>query len=269
MVDDKQLTDQASRSWQFPGSVDRTAVNRPGIANQSRSVHNSCVINSADTQASLQAAFPFLSQADTPLASLFMQTAAMVHLEKGQYVCREGGECMHLALLTRGTARVFKLGESGREITLYRVGLGQSCILTASCILSEQPFPAFAVCETDVEAAVVPAADVNRWLVEFPRWRSYIFGLMANRLSNIINVVEEVAFKRMDCRIADYLLRQQHQTSSKIRVTHQQIASDLGTSREVVSRILKDFENADFISVSRGVIELLDEEGIAAKAAKR
>lgn len=89
---------------------------------------------------------------------------------------------------------------------------------------------------------------------------------MPKRLLNIINVVEEVAFKRMDCRIADYLLRQDHQSTSMIHVTHQQIASDLGTSREVVSRILKDFENVRFIRVSRGVIELLDVKGIAAKA---
>jgi CRP/FNR family transcriptional regulator len=187
----------------------------------------------------------------------FMQVAAVVELDKGQYVCHEGHACSHLALILDGTARVYKLGENGREITLYRVGPGESCILTASCILSSLPFPAFAVCESRVRAAVIPAAKVQQWLAHWPAWRDYVFGLVARRLTNVISVVEEVAFKRMDRRIADHLLAS---NKSILHTTHQEIASDLGTSREVVSRILKDLENMNLVEVHRGTVEILAPE---------
>ncbi len=224
------------------------------------------MISDPGNQQRLEETFSFLQQADDAFHRRFMGTASLVQLEKGQYVCHEGRSCGHLALITRGTARVFKLGDNGREITLYRVGPGQSCILTASCILSEQPFPAFAVCETDVEAAIIPAADVRRWLSESERWRDYIFGLVSRRLANIISVVEEVVFKRMDRRIADYLTTRVQTANETLHATHQEIASDLGTSREVVSRILKDLESSNLLRVRRGTIQILDLQGLAMKA---
>ena len=214
----------------------------------------------------LEQQFPFLKQADEAFHRSFMGSASLVQLQKGQYVCREGRSCDHLALLVQGTARVFKLGDNGREITLYRVGPGQSCILTASCILSAQPFPAFARCETDLEAAVVPAADVRRWLSQSEGWRDYIFGLVSRRLASIISIVEEVVFKRMDRRIADYLSTRVRSTGEPLHATHQQIASDLGTSREVVSRILKDLESSDLVRVRRGTIQVLDLQALRRKA---
>ncbi len=195
-----------------------------------------------------------------------MRAASFVRLDKGQYICHEGRACGHLALATSGTARVFKLGESGREITLYRVVPGQSCILTASCILSDRPFPAFAICDSTVEAIVIPAAEVKRWLADSQVWRDYIFGMVARRLGNIISVVEEVVFKRVDRRIAEYLCRKHLSVADGIHVTHQEIASDLGTSREVVSRILKDFESNGLIEVGRGMVRILDPTGLTVKS---
>jgi CRP/FNR family transcriptional regulator len=158
-----------------------------------------------------------------------------------------------------GTARVYKLGENGREITLYRIGHGESCILTASCIISHAEFPAFAVCEEAVEAVVIPANEIRQWIAQSAIWRNYVFGLVAQRMGDIISLVEEVVFRRMDRRIADYLLQRFKPKQSKIEITHQMIASDLGTSREVVSRILKDFESQGLILVARGAVELLSE----------
>lgn len=200
----------------------------------------------------------FLGQTDDPLNQYFFEKASIAKLPKGQHVCHEGSDCSHLAILLEGTARVYKLGENGKEITLYRVGPGESCILTASCILSHNPFPAFAVCETDVEAALIPAGDARHWLAVSTVWRDYIFGLVATRLSNIINVVEDVVFRRMDKRIAHHLCARRDETDPVLQVTHQEIASELGTSREVVSRILKEFEQEGWIKVTRGSIELLD-----------
>jgi CRP/FNR family transcriptional regulator len=202
--------------------------------------------------------FPFLRDADPAFVRYFFQRAQRVSLSAGQQICSQGSECSSLALLLDGRARVYKLGENGREITLYRLGVGESCILTASCILSQVPFPAYAVCETDVEAVVIPVADVKRWMGESEAWREYLFGLISGRFADVISMVEEVAFRRVDRRIAALLVKRASESGDEIAVTHQEIASDLGSSREVVSRILKDFETMGHIKVSRGHVQLLD-----------
>lgn len=210
---------------------------------------------------------PFLQQAEETLKQQFREQATLIHLDQGQQVCQQGSGCSQLALLLKGTVRVYKLAESGKEITLYRINSGESCILTASCILSDIPFPAFAICDSSVTAVAIPSPWVRRWLSTSPAWRDYIFGLVATRLSNIINVVEEVAFRRMDRRIASYLC--QHGCGSHpLQVTHQTIASELGTSREVVSRILKEFEHEALLQVTRGAISLIDLEGLKQKCSE-
>ncbi len=209
--------------------------------------------------------FGFLRDCDQYIYSEFMRNAFVARLKKDQFICQQGGACDHLALVLDGTARIYKLGESGREITLYRVGPGQSCVLTASCIQAHQPFPAFAVCEEDMEAVLVPAAIIHRWLAESAPWRDYIFALVAQRMANIISLVEEVVFLRMDRRIAAYLLKKPLPGENTVQATHQEIASDLGTSREVVSRILKDFEALGYIEAARGSIHIRDRHGLRDK----
>jgi CRP/FNR family transcriptional regulator len=216
------------------------------------------VISDKATIEDTLSAFSFLDRADNTTKDNFLQSATIARLDSGQHVCTQGDECAHLALILKGTARIYKLGENGREITLYRIGRGESCILTASCILSQMPFPAFAVCEEPVEAAVIPANQIRQWLAESALWRDYVFGLVAHRMVDIISLVEEVVFRRMDQRIADYLVQQSTVSGMRIETTHQLMASDLGTSREVVSRILKDFESNGLIQVGRGFLEILD-----------
>jgi CRP/FNR family transcriptional regulator len=221
------------------------------------------VIKENNFATDLRETFPFLRDCDKEIFSGFLRQATLMHLKKGAFICHEGSECSHLALVLSGTARVYKLGASGREITLYRIGSGESCILTASCIISQLSFPAFALCEEEVEALVIPAASIRQWMDESVAWRKYLFGMVAQRMANIISVIEEVAFRRMDQRIADLLLERSGGAPGLIKTTHQEIASDLGTSREVVSRILKDFEGSGLIRVARGVVELLDADGLS------
>ena len=216
------------------------------------------MISNNKTVENILSAFNFLSQADAAARTEFLQMSSMAHLAAGQNICNQGDECAHLALVTSGTARIYKLGENGREITLYRIGRGESCILTASCILSQLPFPAFAVCEEQVEAVVVPASQIRQWLADSSLWRDYVFGLVAHRMADIISLVEEVVFHRMDQRIADYLVQHCPQGEQRLEITHQLMASDLGTSREVVSRILKELESKGIIRVARGSVEILD-----------
>jgi len=178
----------------------------------------------------------------------------------------EGDQCATLPLVLSGQARVYKSGEQGREITLYRLESGESCILTASCILAAHAFPAFAVTETEVDAVVIPSAVFRGWLTKHEAWQTYVFGLLWQRLANVIAVVEEVTFRRMDARIAAFLVARAELSEGIVKTTHDAIADELGTAREVVSRILKDFEHDGWVSLSRGAIRIIDLKELGRKA---
>jgi CRP/FNR family transcriptional regulator len=181
----------------------------------------------------------------------------LTEIPAAQFICLEGSKCSGIPLVLEGRARVYKLGESGREITLYRVESGESCILSASCIMSGVNFPAFVATETDVEAIVIPPAILQRWVDQYQVWSEFVWGMLASRLAEVLSLVEEVAFGRVDKRTADYLMHSAD-ADGRIVKTHQDIAADIGTSREVISRILKEFENKGLITLSRGEIHAED-----------
>ncbi len=209
----------------------------------------------------LPALFPFLDRASDDFRREFLDSLFLTHLDNGAEVCVEGRICTHLPLVVDGVARIYKSGDSGKEITLYRIRPGESCVLTASCILSNAPFPATAEVERPLTAALVPARFVRNWIGRDEAWREYIFGLVAERLAAIIQVVEEVVFQRLDQRVACHLLRGAD-ADGLIHATHQEIADELGTSREVVSRLLKSFEQRGCIELSRGRVELLERQAL-------
>jgi CRP/FNR family transcriptional regulator len=199
--------------------------------------------------------YPQLARA-APLFAELCHAADYVKLSPGQHICMEGRSCTHLALVLSGTARVYKLGETGREITLYRVEAGESCVLTLSCIVSGKLFPAFALSESEIEAIIIPTDKVRSLMEQQPTWRDYAWSLIASRLAGVIALVEEITFKRMDERLAHYLQQQRQQHGEKLTITHQQIAADLGTSREVISRLLKDLQQRGELTLGRGQITL-------------
>ena len=204
----------------------------------------------------ISAAFPFWEKLDNPSKIDFLSQGQQITLSVGKFICLEGDICNHLPLVISGSVRVYKIGESGREITLYHLEKGDSCIMTASCIISQKEFPAFAVTETEVEGIIIPANSLRKWIKHNPIWQEYIFGLLSQRLANVIEIIEEVAFRRMDCRIASYILKNSDISTETVQVTHEAIAQELGSSREVVSRILKTFEKQGLLSLSRGMIQL-------------
>lgn len=217
-------------------------------------------MNNPENENRLRQLFPFLQEADSDFCRAFFDSVILAHLKTGNEVCAEGNTCTHLPLLVEGVARIYKSGETGKEITLYRIRPGESCVLTASCILSGRPFPATANVESNLTAALVPAEFVRKWIGRDSAWRAYIFSLVADRLSAIIQVVEEVVFQRLDQRVAAYLLRHGSGSPAAIHATHQEIADELGTSREVVSRLLKSFEQSGAIRLSRGQVTVVDSD---------
>ena len=150
--------------------------------------------------------------------------------------------------------RVFKIGQTGREITLYEIGPGETCILNASCILSGRTYPAHAVALSDITALMVPAEVFRRLVREHEEMRDFVFTLLSQRLTGVMELVEEIAFGRMDERLREYLIERSQ--NDRLEVTHQKVANDLGTSREVVSRILKDFERQGKLKLSRNTIHI-------------
>lgn len=224
------------------------------------------MITDTNTIARIIESFNFLQSADSGFVQRFFDRVSKVELPPSQPICQQGSQCSHLALVISGTARVYKISETGREITLYRIGPGESCILTASCIINGDLFPAYAISEEPIEALLINTTDVIRWADNTPAWRNYLFSLISSRLSEVIGVIEEIAFRRVDRRLAAYLIQHSEQSNGRIKITHQMIASDLGTSREVVSRILKDLELQQMISIARGVILIRDRPRLLEKS---
>ena len=206
-------------------------------------------------------ALPILEHADPRLLQEFQNTAFFARIPEGRDVFIEGDHVDAIALLISGVVRVYKIGETGREITLYRFGNGESCILTANAILSQRNFPAVATVEKEAEAVMIPADSFRKWVRRYDLWREFVFELLSQRLSSVMAIVEEIAFRRMDTRLATLLI-ERSLGSDLLHITHQEIASELGSSREVISRILEDFSAQGIIQVSRGYIKILEKEAL-------
>lgn len=170
-------------------------------------------------------------------------------------VFRQGDVCENYILVLDGSVKVFSRSENGREILLYRVLGGESCTLTTSCLLANNKYPAEAITETEVKALIIPMAAFNEGLQYSSDFRQFVFNAYGKRISDIIVRVEEISFGRIDIRLAKTLLH--YITDSMvIPVTHQSLATELGSAREVISRQLKKFENKGWLILHRGSIEI-------------
>ena len=210
-------------------------------------------------------ALPILKKASPEFVREFQQAAFFMQIPKGHDVFIEGDHVDAIALLISGVVRVYKIGETGREITLYRFGNGESCILTANAILSQTNFPAVATVEKEAEAVMIPADTFRDWVRRSDLWREFVFDLLSQRLSTVMALVDEVAFRRMDARLAGFLM-ERTRISEIVHITHQEIASELGSSREVISRLLEDLSAEGILHSTRGAIEVLDQEALQARS---
>ncbi len=171
-------------------------------------------------------------------------------------IFQQGELCQNYLLVIKGVVKVFTRAENGREILLYKVQQGESCTLTTSCLLANNSYPAEGVTQTQVEALMIPAADFNRQLNNCASFRAFVFTSLGQRLRDVISLVESVSFARVDIRLANWICAATKDTQ-KISATHQQIATELGTSREVISRQLKNFARNGWLVPGRGYIEII------------
>jgi CRP/FNR family transcriptional regulator len=207
-----------------------------------------------------------IEAADDAFRQEFMDEASLLRIPPGRDVFAEGDRIDSIPLLLSGVVRVYQMGESGREVTLYRFRPGESCVLTANAILSQQAFPAIATVEEEAEAIMIPEATFRRWVDEYRPWRHFFFDMVSQRLASVMQLVEQVAFRRLDRRIA-LLLVERAQEQNPIQTTHQEIADELGSSREVISRILDDFASGGLVRTGRGEIEVVNGEALRRLAA--
>lgn len=205
--------------------------------------------------------YDFYRNADPSFRREIENASVAVKLPQGTPYFREGEECRQVALIGRGSVRVYKVGETGRQITLYHVVPGETCILSASCALGEKSYPASAVIETDTEAAVLDAGFFRNCIDSRPEVRKFVFSTISARMTDVLTLLEEIAFGRMDQRLAEFLIRNFEQCTEEPKVvgmTHEQMAAELGTAREVVSRLLKELERLGAVELTRGKITLKD-----------
>lgn len=174
----------------------------------------------------------------------------------GTTLLREGDICPAVPFVIEGVIRVFRSAESGREITLYRINPGESCILSSGCATGLASFPASAVVERDLTAAFLPLATVEQLFNASAVFRNFVLAQYGARMADMIELVEEVAFRRVDERLRDWLGVKCISGVERILVTHQELADHIGTSREVISRILKDWEERGALTLARGEIRL-------------
>ena len=210
---------------------------------------------SSQVRQQLARAFPGLPGED-PAISRMLDEAQLVKLDQERFVFRSGDLCNAFLVLVDGSVRVQLTSAGGREVTLYRLGPGGSCILTTSCLLSHENYPAEAVAESDITAVAIPNTAFQEALDHSRAFRDFVFDGFSKRLTNVIQRIEEVALTPIDTRLAGALLRLDELGGEQ--VTHQQLAVELGTAREVVSRHLKKLEREGLVELGRGRIRVLE-----------
>jgi len=171
---------------------------------------------------------------------------------------RQGDSCQNYLLILSGSVKVFTRAENGREIVLYHISTGNSCVLTTSCLLSSEDYPAEGVTETDIIAVVIPAMVFDEYIARSASFRKLVFNSYGDRLAALIALVEEISFSKLDVRLAKFLL-ENSSVNTPLITTHQALATELGSAREVISRQLKEFEKKGWVKLSRGKIEIMNQ----------
>lgn len=211
-------------------------------------------------------AFPGLQRLAPDIAKPLVEQSRVVTLPAGTRIFGPGQAPDAYVMLLQGTVRVQQVSETGREIVLYRVSAGESCALTTACLMGYEEYQAEGIAETDLEAVAVPRKTFDDLIARSEEFRKFVFTAFSVRITDLFRVIEDVAFSRVDVRLAQRLLDLGGQ-KRHVELTHQQLAAELGTAREVVSRQLNEFQRRGWIATSRGAIDILDEGGLRHLAA--
>lgn len=204
--------------------------------------------------ARLRALYPALAALPDEAFAEVERDGQLLRVGRGAALFDEDSPCRAFPMLLDGAVRVAKVAASGRELVLYRVLPGEACVLSTSCLLGRRDYSTRGTAETDTALVALPRALFSRLVAEHTAFREYVFTLFSERLTDLLQLVDAVAFQRLDQRLASLLLGK----GKMLNVTHQQLADELGSVREIVSRILKQFAEEGLVALGRERIEILD-----------
>jgi len=205
--------------------------------------------------------FPGLSRLEPAVKKLLLERSATLDMAEGTTVFGPGKSPENMLFLLEGTVRVQQVSETGHEIVLYRIHAGESCVLTTACLLAFEDYAATGIAETAVQAAAVPRAVFDDLVAQSKSFRDFVFAAFSKRITDLFRMIDEVAFQRLDVRLADKLIRLSEggdEGGDVVATTHQKLSVELGTAREVVSRQLQEFQRRGWIEQARGRVRLLD-----------
>ena len=218
--------------------------------------------STSTTTVALQTLFPAL--ADAAPASLTRIVEHGIHrkVRAGTILFDAHTPCGGFPLVLSGTVKVLQRYPNGRELPLYRVRPGESCLLSGSCLLGHSDYTASGIAETDVELLILPATDFHALIASDEAFRHHVFNLFGERLATVLSLVEAIAYQKLDQRLAALLLAK----GDPVHATHQALADELGSVREIVSRLLRSFEDRGWVDVARERIRIVDRAALAALA---
>lgn len=208
----------------------------------------------------LLALFPSLRDLPAELMRRLDQESSYIEVPSGTVLFESSSTCQAFPMPLTGAVRVTRTSASGRELQLYRVQPGESCIITSSCLLGNNAYPARGVAEGNFTAVVMPRALFSELIEQHQPFRAYVFNLFGERLAVLMQLVEEVAFRKLDQRLAALLLSK----GNDIHTTHQNLADELGSVREIISRLLKNFADQGMLELGREQIKIIDPDALRA-----
>jgi CRP/FNR family transcriptional regulator len=201
---------------------------------------------------------PTLQDLPDTVLDLIVSRTTLLNIPRDTRLFDYGSQCELLPLVLEGSIRVFKRSENGREISLYRVNSDQMCLITLGCLLGGHNYEAVGISETDVRAIGIPQGLFIELMAGQAAFRDRIFLFFTERLTGLMNLVEEITFNKLDQRLADVLLKH----GPVIDLSHQALADELGSVREMISRLLKQFQDDGWVCLSRKKIEITNPEAL-------
>ena len=201
--------------------------------------------------------FAGIAQLEGATKDVLRKGSKIVDVSKGTMIFGPGNSPENMLFLLDGTVRVQQVSETGHEIVLYRIHAGQSCVLTTACLLTYEHYSAEGICETDVQAAAIPRGLFDDLVAQSKPFRDFVFAAFSKRITDLFLMIDEVAFQRLDVRLADRLI-ELSDGGDTVSTTHQKLSVELGTAREVISRQLQEFQRRGWIVLLRGTVKIID-----------
>lgn len=211
-------------------------------------------MNDPDMKSRLLQLFPVFQKLPAAALDEIMRSIVTRQAPAGAILFEASSPCTGFPMLFEGSVRVLKSAPNGREVQLYRISPGESCLLSSSCLLGGTAYAATGIAETAVTLLALPPAPFHRLLAEHKPFRDYVFSLFSERLADLMTLVEAVAFQKLDQRLAALLLGK----GERVRATHQSLADELGSVREMVSRLLSNFQDRGWVELGREQIRIID-----------